>query len=765
MADLKQTIESIIDAKTTWLEKESRSFFGCYGTRKLLGNRFFDQINEDDPDRIFDAMVNACGFCDPSAFFHAIAGQIKKQQPICLNSIQIPVLYVYILLETIYPGQQVHTIKTVDQLRAVTGFKFERNNRLQTVLDRFPVKLSDHLIRQSLVSEAVFNQYMPDIRELDHLGHDITFDGHFKNGLLEQMYQNRVVFLLDMNCPAFCRFCFRKHKSNRKEKTPSIDDVKAAVDHVKHHPTVKEILITGGEPLLNRPNLDRAIEGLVKIDHVKTIRIATRSIAYFPHLFLQDDRALIKDLTAKQKMAGSNGKRIEIGIHLVHPDEISIDSLAIIADLVRQGIRVYLQTPFLNRINTDGTTLARLFTLLRQVGVQIYYIFAPCSPIHGTKTFWAPISLAMDAETDLHKSVSDRSIPKLCTATPLGKIEWHTSGWAVERDETDPSFTWIRTPYTLDYFNQFLDHTTNSLDSYDGMMPEFRVNPEGTLDARFRLTMGKERLYLGRPDMADKTRKATSPPLDKTKDAVYRILQNTPLYRPSDRPVPSKNLSRFHDACVEVNINAIKADSAFVELSYIRDHPQITDVVIQASVKDLMEIKVLVNALKQIPHVTFARLCFPAFLIHGEAISSDEIRIISSLMDHSIADPFRIEIETWAVTPGFDPGIAKTVTAFLDMGVNTYANVPLISGVNDDPQTLVKLAHELRDHHIEFHQLYISGLTIQTDLTEQYGLQPVDQQTLVDIFSAIRTDCSGREIPTYRFVNNKGEQPFRLWEF
>jgi len=76
---------------------------------------------------------------------------------------------------------------------------------LQQVLDQFPVRLSDHVIRQSLVSNGVARQYLPATHELDGTGHDITFDGHFKHGLLEQMYQNRVVFLLDMRCPVYCR--------------------------------------------------------------------------------------------------------------------------------------------------------------------------------------------------------------------------------------------------------------------------------------------------------------------------------------------------------------------------------------------------------------------------------------------------------------------------------------------------------------------------------------------------------------------------------
>ena len=63
----------------------------------------------------------------------------------------------------------------------------------------FPVRLSDHVIRQSLVSKGVADQYLPFEEELDPAGDEITFDGHLKKGVLEQMYSNRVIFLLDMH--------------------------------------------------------------------------------------------------------------------------------------------------------------------------------------------------------------------------------------------------------------------------------------------------------------------------------------------------------------------------------------------------------------------------------------------------------------------------------------------------------------------------------------------------------------------------------------
>jgi lysine 2,3-aminomutase len=78
------------------------------------------------------------------------------------------------------------------------------------------------------------------------------------------MYQNRVIFLLNMSCPVYCRFCFRKHKESRNETNPTPADVKRAVDHVRNSPAIKEIVITGGDPFMNRANMACAIDGLME---------------------------------------------------------------------------------------------------------------------------------------------------------------------------------------------------------------------------------------------------------------------------------------------------------------------------------------------------------------------------------------------------------------------------------------------------------------------------------------------------------------------
>ncbi|MBU1195849.1 MAG: radical SAM protein [Proteobacteria bacterium] len=734
------------------LIQTSTFFFSTYGISKLIENSFFSEIEQDEKTSLFDIFIEKCGYKNNlSGFFHFLFAKINagEKHPFFIQTIKIPLLYIYTLLENVYPGNGLHAVKTTDQLKDTAFFLPEDVSAIQTVIDRFPVRLSDHVIRQSQVSHAVAMQYLPFAGELDETGETLTFDGHFKDGVLEQMYQNRVIFLLDKHCPVYCRFCFRKHKSTRKQNNPSPRDVQKAVEYVESHPLIHEILITGGEPLLNRPNIEIALNGLMKIGHVKTIRIASRSVSYYPELFLKNNQAYIHYLIEKNSQCEKNGKRIELGIHFVHPDEVSIQSLDIISRFVKNGIQVYVQTPFLKGLNDDGKTLKDLFSLLRQAGAQIYYIFTPCHTIHGTKEYWTPISQSFQAQRDLRKNISDRCIPKLCTATAIGKIEWNTSGWAVEKDKTRPEYTWIRTPYTLDYFTQFIQDP--------GQMPEYRINTEGTLDAKFHLDMGDSSLYAGNRSFNAGINKTTEEKIcSRQLQVFYSCLYNSPELAPSVSPVPCADISRIHKTCLEIKI--LKENIWF---DYTKEHQEITDVIIHWDHDPMFlleDIHKAVEQLKTLSHIVSVRLRISALSCSPSDMDDTVIQRISLWRDFSIGNPLRIELETWFLDPDQITDLHTNIVGkLMNIGVNVYANVPLIKGVNAEPEIIVRLADALRTAGIEFHHLFAGGLDIQT----RNG-QTLDAQRVIDIASKVRTHCSGRQIPLYVVQTPEGIIDFGL---
>ncbi len=734
------------------LEHQSCLFFEKFGTGTLLGRSVFENLNKQGHALDFDDILVGCGYGDDlQNFFKALLAQMFSQsgKPVTINKIKLPLLYLYHLLEIVLPGNALHRIGHVDQLEEL-GVLIHKEKRpdIAQVIDQYPVRLSDHVIRQAMVTDNVAKQYLPFAAELDTTGEPITFDGHLKHGVFEQMYENRVIFLLDMICPVFCRFCFRKHKTTRKEKTPSVSDVRRAVEKVIRRPAIREVLITGGEPMVNRPNLDAALEGLKKADHVDVIRIATRSIAYYPDLFLKNNQAYIHYLVEKNRELKECGKRIEMGIHFVHPDEVSIQSLDIITALVKNGVQVYVQTPFLNTLNTNGKDLAQLFSLLRNAGVKIYYIFAPCSPIHGTKPYWAPISSSIKALDELRNSVSDRSIPKLCTATPLGKIEWGTSGWAVEKDRENPEFVWIRTPYTRHYFQRFVKE--------DKKMPVCRQNIEKTLDARFRVDMGDDVLFAGnRPFKKKKPDFKTGQGHPPDKSRVLSDLLRTPHLKPSIMPVPDRAISRINPSVLEMNMAAGKK-----AMEYLEEHPVITDVILLLGAGDFDVPEAVINTInriKEISQVTCLRISCPQINPYPTLFTKAWTTALAQAMDFSISTPFRVEVETWFLNPDeIGKPHEKLSAQLISRGINIYANVVLVKRVNDTPQKMIDLAYRLRRAAIEFHHLVVDGHTVH----KKYNGQTVaDESRLIEIASQLRRSCSGRQIPLYVIQTPLGLRP------
>jgi len=737
------------------LVRNATDFLEHFAEEYLVGKAFYGIVGEGGGEIRLGRLLSAAGYEDNmKGFFSEVIEHLKQANssngiPIAVNGVPLPNLFVLSLLETIIPGNRFVSVREVSQLEKLANITVSEKDRkhLQEVLETYPVRLSMHTLRQMRISKAIAYQYSPFVEELGPVGQVNTWIGQFHQGLLEQMYQNRVIFLLNMTCPVYCRFCFRKHKDSRNQQNPTEDDIRKAVEYVSDSPRIKEIVITGGDPFLNKANMICAVDGLAVIPHVKTLRLATRSISYYPYLFYDNNNFWLDYLKIKNLELQQRDKRLEIATHFIHPDEISLDSLDIISDLVKNGIAVYIQTPFLKDCNDEGPELTRLFSLLRGAGAELHYIYIPCSPIHGNSIYWSPISSGLNAAGYLRAHLSDRAIPRICTATPIGKIDWHSSGWIVDKDEENENFIWIRTPYTPDYFKAF----TENVEGLDNV----RVNAEGTLDARFMAQVGDETLCMG-------SRKPTVPPKKETDHNALTDLQSLAL---SDQRIPqsivatgSSTIFRVHETRVEINPEAAEKD-----IEYIGNDPKITDVVI-ASKKDAVEclfrIEKVIKQLQEIHHVTAVRLRSLKFNYAPEAYTKGVIDRLGNLNGLRVVNPLRLEIETQFLhSSEIKPVHAALTRALNNRGITVYNNTPLLGVVNDTSDEIHRIANTCRNAGLEFHHIYLAGLPLQKERGEHY---PIDISRVIDIATRVRRDGSGREVPGYMIRTELGEVDFGL---
>lgn len=727
-------------------------FLDHFCAASLVGQPFMDLVQGGDGSTRASRLFSACGYDrDSRGFFQELLSRLGRADgsAIAINGVVLPHLLLMAVLEVALPGNRFLSITSVEQLERAANLQVPESDRvdMQQVIDTYPVRLSMHTIRQMRVSRDVAYQYLPFVQELDDTGHTNTWIGQFHQGLLEQMYQNRVIFLINMGCPVYCRFCFRKHKESRNEANPTPADVGRAVAHVKASPAIKEVVITGGDPFMNRKNMAAAIDGLMEIEHVQTLRLATRAIAYYPHLFLADDGGLLKYLKRKHLALQQRGKRMEVATHFIHPDEISPQSLQIITELVSSGIPVYVQTPFLNDCNDQGPELVRLFSLLRGAGAELHYIYIPCSPIHGNSVYWAPISKGLAAGNYLRAHLSDRVIPRICTATPIGKMDWHTSGWAVEPVAGNDNFMWIRSPYTPEYFKRFAP-LANALDNV-------RVNAEGTIDIQYMAQAGDEALFLGaRPE---RTPGDDGPALSATEVGPL-VAEVEAGISTSIVATGSDTLSRVHETRVEV-----AADFSEADLAYIRGDERITDVLMATPGGDLAaisDIHRLARGLETAPHVNALRLRSLDFAHRPQRYTPAGIDALGGLNRLTLTHPLRLEIETqFLVADELLPDHPQLVRRLNNRGITVYANTPLLGRINTTAETIHALAYACRQAGIEFHHLYVAGLPIQNRWNADH---PVALHDVIDIATKVRREGSGREVPRYILRTILGEVDFGL---
>ena len=740
------------DVDLSALVSGATDFLEHFGGEYLLGKVFSDIIGAGDGQTKLQRLLSAAGYANsPQSFFAELTEKLASANGalIAVGGIDLPNLFVLAILEKIIPGNRYLSIRDVGQYEKLANVSVDESDRkaLQEVIETYPVRLSLHTLRQMRISKNVAYQYAPFVEELDPVGQVNTWIGQFHQGLLERMYENRVIFLLNMSCPVYCRFCFRKHKDSRNQANPTQADVRASVDYVKQSPGIKEIVITGGDPYMNKKNMLTAIDGLKEIPHVQTLRLATRSISYYPHLFYKDDSFWLNTLKMKNAELQQLGKRLEVATHFIHPDEVSLDSLDIISTLVKNGISVYVQTPFLNNCNDEGPELTRLFSLLRGAGAELHYIYIPCSPIQGNSVYWSPISKGLAAAQYLRAHLSDRIMPRICTATPIGKIDWHSSGWAVEKDKQDDHFFWIRTPYTPEYFKNFAE----KVDEQDVV----RVNSEGTLDARFMAQIGDDSLFIG-------SRKAAPVKSDETDQDALKAMQaltiNDQRVGCSIVSTASANLVRAHETRVEMDATADDKD-----LNYIREDNRITDVLIssrQDAVENLHQIEKLINHLWEIPHVNAVRLRSLKFNYEPAVYTREVIDRLAELNRLTVANPLRLEIETQFLhSCEIKPVHEELVKDLHNKGITVYNNTPLLGNINDNAEEIHRLAFNCRQIGLEFHQLYVAGLPLQKEWNQKH---PVDISTVIDIATRVRKDGSGREIPRYILLTELGEVDFGL---
>jgi lysine 2,3-aminomutase len=280
--------------------------------------------------------------------------------------------------------------KYLTKIEQLEQLSEQEKTELKKVVEKFAFRCTNYylsLIDWNDPDDPIRRLIIPRLEELEEWGRLDPSDEQTYTIIpgLEHKYNSTVLFLVSNVCDGICRYCFRKRVFINPQQE-YIRDLTAAVQYIKEHSEITNVLLTGGDPLVLKPSkLENIIRQLREIEHVQIIRIGTKVPAFNPNRIIEQP-----DLLQMISKYSTNQKRIYLMTHFIHPRELTELSVKAVGLLLGNGAILANQCPLIRGVNDKPEVLAKLFAKLSFIGVVPYYIFQ-CRPAVGNKPYTVPI--------------------------------------------------------------------------------------------------------------------------------------------------------------------------------------------------------------------------------------------------------------------------------------------------------------------------------------------------------------------------------------
>ncbi len=304
-----------------------------------------------------------------------------------------------------------NSITTPDEL----ALHFPIDSRpLREVAKRYPMRITPYylgLIREE--ADPIWRQCVPDSDELkeDELLPDpLNEEGLSPTRALIHRYPDRVVLLVSSACAVYCRFCMRKRQVGSVEGRFSDSEIDSAIAYIENTPQVRDVILSGGDPLLQPDDLLENILGrLRKIPHVEIIRIGTRTPVTLP-----------ERITVRLCRMLKRYHPLYVNTHFNHPWEITPQSSLACARLADAGIQLGNQTVLMKGVNDDTDVMKLLMQKLLAIRVRPYYIHQ-MDLVKGTGHFRTSVGKGLSILEGLRGHTSGMATPHFVIDLPGGK--------------------------------------------------------------------------------------------------------------------------------------------------------------------------------------------------------------------------------------------------------------------------------------------------------------------------------------------------------
>lgn len=257
---------------------------------------------------------------------------------------------------------------------------------LEEVGRRYAVLIPDAL--RSLMHDPdgpIGRQFIPHPDELLTLSHEspdpIGDDRLSPVPGIVHRYADRALLKPLLICPTYCRFCFRREHVGPGGGLLTDAELEAAYAWLRAHPAIREVILTGGDPLMLSPRrLGAILAALNAIPHLELLRIHTRVPTADP-------------ARVTPELAASLASTVPLWmvVHVNHADEITPDARAALDRIRAQGVPLLSQSVLLRGVNDSADALETLFRGLLRARVKPYYLHQ-LDPAPGTARFAVPLA-------------------------------------------------------------------------------------------------------------------------------------------------------------------------------------------------------------------------------------------------------------------------------------------------------------------------------------------------------------------------------------
>ena len=346
---------------------------------------------------------------------------------------------------------QVYTERQLDKIDAIRSLSAEQRFSMRVVAKVLPFRVNQYVIdelidwsnvpadpifqltfpQQGMLDDEDFNLVADALKREDNvaLAQAVTqvrqklnphpagqqdlnrpmIDDEAMNGM-QHKYKETLLFFPSQGqtCHSYCTFCFRwaqfigdktlRFSSNQSEQLQR---------YLKKHREISDILITGGDPMVMKTrHLSDYLTPLLapEFSHIKTIRIGTKSLSFWPQRYVSDADA--DDLLRLFEKLVKAGKHVAIMAHYNHWQEMETDMARIAASRIRAtGAVIRTQAPLLAHINDDPEVWNRMWRTQVNRGMIPYYMFVE-RDTGARHYFEVPLARAWEIYRDAMKSVA-----------------------------------------------------------------------------------------------------------------------------------------------------------------------------------------------------------------------------------------------------------------------------------------------------------------------------------------------------------------------